>query len=323
MIGHKQNECQARVAEVEEEDEDDVVVQEVVQDEVWRIGFVAIDEHKEESTAPEKQGKGYLGVPCETKDSLEPVEEKGGKGKEGIVGPKPMISPNSGRGSRGGIWNGRTEVRNRFSVLASEEEKVEAVIEEREEEVVVEEVVNGGNRRGGTEGRWKGGGKQGGKEWKRIGRGWITVDSGAEESVWPVTMLPEIPIEECPERKFVAANGSKLKHYGKKRVHFVEKGEEEGQGGGVKGMEFQVTDCQRPLASVARMVENGNKVVFGGDHGKSYVENKATGRRVPLKKVGGSYVMEVVYLGELVGRSVSGGMVDRKAVGAVVTKTGF
>ena len=66
-------------------------------------------------------------------------------------------------------------------------------------------------------------------------------------------------------------------------------------------MEFQVTDCQRPLASVNRIVENGNKVVFGDSSHGSYIENRKTGRRVPMKKVGGSYVLEVVYLQEAMG----------------------
>ncbi len=39
------------------------------------------------------------------------------------------------------------------------------------------------------------------------------------------------------------------------------------------------------------MVKTGNRVVL--DDGMSYIENKATGERVMLKKSGGTYVFEV------------------------------
>ena len=57
------------------------------------------------------------------------------------------------------------------------------------------------------------------------------------------------------------------------------------------GMTFQVCDVKGPLGSVRRICEAGNRVVF--DDCDSFVENKTTGTRTPIEKVGGVYYLNL------------------------------
>ena len=90
--------------------------------------------------------------------------------------------------------------------------------------------------------------------------------------------------------KLVSANGGKIEHYGEREVSFEA---EEAEGGGLMGMIFQVSDVRKPLAAVWRICQKGNRVCFGPDSGDNYIQHKATGKKVMLKKKGGSYVMGV------------------------------
>lgn len=94
--------------------------------------------------------------------------------------------------------------------------------------------------------------------YRTIGRGLITIDSGAEESCWPEKLLPEFQTTQvATTRNFVAANGAPMKHYGEKLVKF------RGGQNGIASMRFQVSDVTKPLASVARIMEQGNIVQIG------------------------------------------------------------
>jgi len=117
----------------------------------------------------------------------------------------------------------------------------------------------------------------------------ITVDSGAEESVTPPDVMNQFQTKETENSKageqFVAANGSVIENEGERsvEVHTLD---------GVKrSMVFQVTTVNKALASVARMNEKGNTVVFDGE--SSYIQNKQTGEVIPLKKKQGTWVLEV------------------------------
>ena len=84
-----------------------------------------------------------------------------------------------------------------------------------------------------------------------------------------------------------------MEHYGQKEVLF--------QCGDAKGAEptgltFQVTDVRKPLLAVRRLVEKGNTVVLAGDEGESYVHNVANDTKVPIKKNGGSFVIEAHFV---------------------------
>ena len=54
---------------------------------------------------------------------------------------------------------------------------------------------------------------------------------------------------------------------------------------------FQLADVERPLVSVARLVDAGNRVYFGPTGG--HIAHLATGRKLPLVREGNSYVLDM------------------------------
>ena len=59
-------------------------------------------------------------------------------------------------------------------------------------------------------------------------------------------------------------------------------------------MTFQATThVKKPLAAASRITSKGNRIILDDADSPSYIENKATGIRVPLKIENGIYVMEV------------------------------
>lgn len=108
----------------------------------------------------------------------------------------------------------------------------------------------------------------------------VTIDSGAVDTVGPRGIAPEIPLEETDAsrygRYYTAANGTRIAIHGMKKVQgYTEEGTR-------VGMEVQIADVKKTLASVARMCEAGNRVVF--DSQGSYVEHKASGKRTAIEK---------------------------------------
>ena len=54
---------------------------------------------------------------------------------------------------------------------------------------------------------------------------------------------------------------------------------------------FQVTDVGKPLASVSRILDKGNSVVFTRNGGGSYIIEK-----IPITEERGTFVMDVEFL---------------------------
>ena len=125
---------------------------------------------------------------------------------------------------------------------------------------------------------------------KKKRKGKVTVDSGAEASVWPASSVAWDNVFETEDSRkgigFVAANGTRMENYGGTRVKFEKDGK-------TKMMNFQVTDCKKPLASVAKIIERGNRVVF--DEEESYILNKLTGEKIKLERERGTFVMVVEF----------------------------
>ena len=140
--------------------------------------------------------------------------------------------------------------------------------------------------------------KIGDREYAKIGHGKITIDSGAEESVMPAHMLPEEPtMTPAKVKKFVAANGMEMKHYGEKSVKFRTT---EGCSG-LSAMRFQVSDVTKPLAAVVKIAEKGNVVQFGPREEHCFIQNLGTGKRIPIKKEGNAYVLNVEFMSQASG----------------------
>ena len=132
------------------------------------------------------------------------------------------------------------------------------------------------------------------KGWKCVGKGEVAVDSGAAESVCPWDWAPAFPTKEVPwdkKRKFVSANGGRMKHYVEKKSFCKFSGVRDAM-----GMNFQVSDAQHPLASVARITEQGHVVQFGPREEDNYIFNPETEEKIMMKRRGRRYVMEGNFL---------------------------
>ena len=106
------------------------------------------------------------------------------------------------------------------------------------------------------------------------GKGKITVDSGAGESVCPTNLLPQEPLKHTTKVGTIyrAAGGQALTNKGEKKITF--------QSGEVLGsMSFQAIDSlQKPLVSAARIREKGNQIV------STILKVKVTYRTIPLER---------------------------------------
>mgnify|MGYP002805698162 CR=1 FL=1 len=77
-------------------------------------------------------------------------------------------------------------------------------------------------------------------------------------------------------KKFRAANGASMEHYGQKSIKFKVPGAGDDR---PKSIRFQVPDVKRPLVSVARIVKLGHVVKFGTKEEDNFIENPATGEK--------------------------------------------
>ena len=60
-------------------------------------------------------------------------------------------------------------------------------------------------------------------------------------------------------------------------------------------MAFQATtDVQKPLAVASKIAAKGNRIVLDDAGSESYIENKKTGKRIPLVIENGVYMMEML-----------------------------
>ena len=117
----------------------------------------------------------------------------------------------------------------------------------------------------------------------------VVVDSGAVDMVGPPSIVKHIETKENARSKacfqYVAANGATVSHYGEKDL----KGETDT--GDRVNMVMQVAGVMKVLASVSRMTRANNRVVFYSEG--SYILNKTTNKRTPLKENNGVYVVNV------------------------------
>ena len=116
------------------------------------------------------------------------------------------------------------------------------------------------------------------------------MDSGAGESVCPIEAFPSYKTVKTEKigTTYRAAGGHKLHNVGEIKPHF--------KSSGVAGcMAFQATtDVKKPLAAASRITAKGNRIVLDDATSKSYIENKATGVKIPLKLENGVYMMEML-----------------------------
>ena len=116
----------------------------------------------------------------------------------------------------------------------------------------------------------------------------VTVDSAAEESVCPAAWGRQFGLDPVPPDQrmtFVNASGGRIEHHGARKVIV------NAVTGQKLAMKFQVTDVQKPLLAVSRLIEQGNIVQFGQEPGHSFIQNVASGDKLHLQRRGNSWVI--------------------------------
>ena len=115
------------------------------------------------------------------------------------------------------------------------------------------------------------------------------VDSGAGANVLPKDMISFIPTRETERSRsgkgFVGASGHRIRNYGEKRV-VVRTSE-----GHERGTNWQVADVRRPLMSVGRMTQAGNRVSLSQED--PHILNVKTGQITKLRKEGNVFVVDL------------------------------
>ena len=116
----------------------------------------------------------------------------------------------------------------------------------------------------------------------------VTVDSAAEESVCPEAWGRHFgidPVQPGQHMTFVNASGGPIAHHGSRKVIV------NSVTGQKLSMKFQVTDVQKPLLAVSRLIEQGNVVQFGKLPGHIFIQNIATGDKLMLERRCNSWVI--------------------------------
>ena len=116
----------------------------------------------------------------------------------------------------------------------------------------------------------------------------IIVDSGAAESVAPPAVGQAFAVMESEGSKcgqqYITADGHRIPNLGQKSI-FAETNE-----GNVVSLGFQLAEVTKPLASVGKMCDAGNQVVFGPQGG--HILNLMSGRVTEFKRANGVYILE-------------------------------
>lgn len=112
-------------------------------------------------------------------------------------------------------------------------------------------------------------------------------DSGACQSACPPAFArTTCPINSvAPTEKYRAANGTRILHYGDKKVAWRT---QRGQG---LGLMFQVADVSRPLVSIPEITQAGHDVVLSKAGGEI---RHSSGEIIPLERVGNAYYLDMV-----------------------------
>jgi predicted ribosome-associated RNA-binding protein Tma20 len=117
----------------------------------------------------------------------------------------------------------------------------------------------------------------------------VQVDSGAIDHVAPVSTAVGVKMHETiasrSGRCYSAANGSAIKNFGEKKLSGYT------LDGAPFSMSVQCADVKRTLGSVYRLNQSGNVVVLDGKD--SYMVNKKTGTRIPIKEETGQFAIYV------------------------------
>ena len=124
------------------------------------------------------------------------------------------------------------------------------------------------------------------QEWQEVE---FTVDSGASETVMAEDELPAVKTKEGAAYKrgveYEVANGTRIANEGEKtfNAHTLT--------GTIRTITAQICDVNKPLLSVRKIVESGNRVVF--EPNGAFIEDCHTKEKLKLDVNGGMYTLKV------------------------------
>ena len=120
-------------------------------------------------------------------------------------------------------------------------------------------------------------------EWEEL---IMTVDSGAGATVVNDSMIKAVTAKNPrPDVKYEVADGSHIPNMGEKTfAAFTD-------GGVLRSMTAQVTEVNKALLSVAKLVSTGHRAVF--DPQLSYIEHCETGEWMPLEENNGTFALRL------------------------------
>ena len=129
--------------------------------------------------------------------------------------------------------------------------------------------------------------------WQKEESGWtrvkVIMDSGAAESVCPRSMAPQFRVQDSLASRsgvfYTSANGGKIMNLGEQHIPVAL------SNGARTICAFQVAEVSRPLMSVSKLCEMGNRVLFGANGG--VIMNLRSGEMTPFAKEEGVYTFDI------------------------------
>lgn len=129
-----------------------------------------------------------------------------------------------------------------------------------------------------------------GDRWGNFVRTETLLDSGAAECVCGSGHFGDVKLESDPGRpkantEYVTADGMRIPNLGEKRVHGTT------SGGSPLNVRFQVTQVEKPLMAVSKLVDAGHTVQFNEKGGQ--IVNNRSGRITEFRRKDGVYVLDM------------------------------
>ena len=118
----------------------------------------------------------------------------------------------------------------------------------------------------------------------------LTIGSGAVATITPAGTIPgEVPRETEASRRgmtYMVANGAAIVNQGELTLRGT------AENGTAMNVIAQVSEITKPLAAVREILKGGNRLVL--DDEASYIENKKTQKRIPIKRENGMFVVTMI-----------------------------
>jgi hypothetical protein len=129
-----------------------------------------------------------------------------------------------------------------------------------------------------------------GDRWGNFVRTETLLDSGAAECVCGSGHFGDVKMESDPGRpkantEYVTADGMRIPNLGEKRVHGTT------TSGSPLNVKFQVTQVEKPLMAVSKLVDAGHTVQFNENGGQ--IVNNRSGRITEFRRKDGVYVLDM------------------------------